>query len=150
MNSKLVFVVYGLLILLGVTATDNDGWTPVGTLVDEYPSNAETQDDEQLIDVSDPEILSDEACSMLLTTLDSEPGNVTTVLDDMKLDLPAVVRRGRCYRSIDYGNRHNVAGFCAGPLYIIYGGYRYCCRNPFEHPLLLRGGSRIRCSCLYD
>ena len=58
-------------------------------------------EDEELEDVSDPPVLSDDVCPGLLKTLDTDPEGHLDVLDHDLLQNSTVGmrRRGRCYRS---------------------------------------------------
>ncbi|XP_068248888.1 uncharacterized protein [Palaemon carinicauda] len=149
---------YGKMSDKPMTEQADSEWQPIGEMV-EMKESEMANEDETLEDSSDPKIVSDSVCADVLMALDSAPEKVTEVLDGLKLD-QARRPRGRCFRSRDYpayrdndgprfsGSRHG--SFCYGPLYVVYGRYRYCCRNYYEHPLVQRRGRRVRCRCLYD
>ncbi|XP_068248885.1 uncharacterized protein [Palaemon carinicauda] len=131
----------------------DSGWQAVGELVELKESEMLEDEEEQMVDVSEPKIISDSVCYDILMTLDENPQNVTETLQGLKLDQPRWTR-GSCLRSRDFTTSINLQGFqpsfCYGPLYVVYAKNRYCCRHHFEHPILQKRGSRMRCRCLYE
>ncbi|XP_064095608.1 uncharacterized protein LOC135207705 [Macrobrachium nipponense] len=135
-------------ILGGTPAKDNSGWETVGEAVE---VKVPVANDDQLEDASDPPTMSEEACLDVLMALDAGTSNVTSTMEALALEQDRRPR-GRCYRSRD-GPFIGIPGsqrFCYGPLYVVYGQYRYCCPNWYEHPIVTRRGRRIRCRCAYD
>ncbi|XP_066946171.1 uncharacterized protein [Macrobrachium rosenbergii] len=138
-------------ILGGSTQSDqgDSGWQTVGEVVE---VKGPLVNDDQLEDSSDPPTVTEEVCLDILMALDTQASNVTSTMEALKLEQDRRPR-GRCYRSRDIlpiGIPGSRLRFCYGPLYVVYGQYRYCCPNWYEHPIVTIRGNRIRCRCVYD
>merc|ERR1712002_86419 len=143
---------------------DDLEWESVGELVNEPLDDEAEEYEDELEDVSDPPVLSDEMYPDLLDKLNEMSKSLEDSLDDVKFDEGPE----ECYRSRHHRCRP-APSLCPYPPYVVFRIFRFCCpstqgqqissrlRNPIisghkhpiasrlKHPIVQRRRSLYRC-----